>query len=65
VVLNRHQLTTHAFLIDPSMFRCCVLRPFTRTLLAKDGDSDKHFVVGEYSLKHMNFADSGMITGLS
>lgn len=65
VVLNRHQLTTHAFLIDPSMFRACVLRPFTRTLLAKDGDSDKHFVVGEYSLKHMNYSDSGMITGLS
>ena len=31
-VLNRHQKTTHAFLIDPSMFRSCVLRPFTRTL---------------------------------
>jgi hypothetical protein len=47
------------------MFRACVLRPFTRTLLAKDGDSDKHFVVGEYSLKHMSYSDSGMITGLS
>ena len=65
VVLNRHQLATNAFLIDPSMFRACVLRPFTRTLLAKDGDSDKHFVVGEYSLKHMSYSDSGMITGLS
>jgi len=65
VVLNRHQLTTHAFLIDPSMFKTCVLRPFSRTLLAKNGDSEKHFVVGEYSVKHMNFADSGMITGLS
>jgi len=65
VVLNRHQLTTHAFLIDPSMWRSCVLRPFSRTLLAKNGDSDKHFIVGEYSLKHMNYADGGMITGLS
>ena len=34
VVLNRHQLTTHGFLIDPSMFRSCVLRPFARTLLS-------------------------------
>ena len=65
VVLNRHQLSTHAFLIDPSMFRSCVLRPFSRTLLAKTGDAEKHFVVGEYSVKHMNFADSGMISGLS
>ena len=65
VVLNRHNLATHAFLIDPSMFKQCVLRPFTRTLLAKQGDSDKHFVVGEISVKHSNFGDSGMITGLS
>lgn len=65
VVLNRHQLTTHAFLIDPSMFRSCVLRPFTRELLAKDSDGDRHAIVGEYSLKHMNYSDSGMISGLS
>ena len=65
VVLNRHQLTTHAFLLDPTMWRTCVLRPFSRTLLAKDGDSDKHFVVGELSLKHMNQSASAMVTGLS
>ena len=65
VVLNRHQLTTHAFLLDPTMWRTLVLRPVTRTLLSKTGDSDKHFVVGEMSLKHMNFSADGMITGLS
>lgn len=65
VVLNRHQKTTHAFLIDPSMFRSCVLRPFTRTLLAKNQDGDRHAIVGEYSLKHMSYSDSGMISGLS
>ena len=65
VTLNRHQLSTHAFLIDPAMWRSTVLRPFSRTLLAKNGDSDKHFIVGEYSLKHMNFGADGMITGLS
>lgn len=65
VVLNRHQLSTHAFLIEPSMWRSAVLRPFSRTLLAKNGDSDKHYVVGEYSLKHMNFGADHMITGLS
>jgi hypothetical protein len=65
VVLNRHQISTHAFLIDPAMWRSSVLRPFSRTLLSSAGDSEKHFVVGEYSLKHMNFSADGMITGLS
>lgn len=65
VLLNRHMLSTHALLIDPSMFKVCTLRPFTRTLLAKNGDSDRHHVVGEISVKHTNFADSVKITGLS
>jgi hypothetical protein len=63
--MNREQLTTHAFLVDPSMWRSAVLRPFSRTLLGKDSDGDKHAIVGEYSLKHMNFSADGMITGLS
>ena len=65
VVLNRECLATNAYLIDPSMFKQAVLRPFTRTLLSKTGDSDKHMVIGEVSVKHSQFADSGMITGLS
>ena len=65
VVLNRHQMTTHAFLLDPSMWRAAVLRPFSRTLLAKTGDSEKHFVVGEYGLMHMNPKGSGMINALT
>lgn len=65
VVLNREQLSTHAFLLDTSMFRTVTLRPFTRTLLAKQGDNDRHLLVGEVSCKHVSFADSHMITGLS
>ena len=65
VVLNRHQMTTHAFLLDPSMWRSAVLRPFSRTLLSKTGDSEKHFVVGEYGLMHMNPKASGMINALT
>lgn len=65
VILNRENLATNAYLIDPSMFKQAVLRPFTRTLLAKTGDSDKHMVIGEVSVKHSQFSDSGMITGLS
>jgi hypothetical protein len=65
VVLNRHLEATTALLIDPSMFKTCTLRPFSRTLLAKTGDSDKHLIVGEMSVKHMNFDDSVKITGLA
>lgn len=64
-VLNRHQMTTHAFLLDPSMWRSAVLRPFTRSLLAKSGDSEKHFIVGEYGLQHLNQKGSGMINALT
>jgi hypothetical protein len=64
-VLNRELATDHALLVDPSMFKTAVLRPFARTLLAATGDSDKHSIVGEYSCKHMNFGDSVKITGLS
>ena len=63
--MNRELATDHALLVDPSMFKTCVLRPFARTLLAATGDSDKHSIVGEYSCKHMNFGDSVKITGLS
>ena len=60
-VINRHQNPKAAFLLDPSMWRSMVLRPFTRTLLAPTGDHTKHFLVGEYSLKNMNYKSSGMM----
>jgi len=47
------------------MWRSAVLRPFSRTLLAKSGDSDKHFVVGEYGLMHLNPKASGQINALT
>ena len=65
VVLNRHQMTTHAFLLDPSMWRTASLRPFARTLLAKTGDSDTHMVVGELGLMHKNPSGSGQINALT
>lgn len=65
VVINRHQASDHAFLLDPTMWCTTTLRPFSRTLLAKDGDSDSHLIVGEVGLKHKSFADGGKITGLS
>jgi hypothetical protein len=65
VVLNRHQMATHAFLLDPSMWRTASLRPFARTLLAKTGDSDTHMVVGELGLMHKNPSGSGQINALT
>tara|TARA_R110000796_G_scaffold65531_3_gene151360 strand:+ start:9126 stop:10028 length:903 start_codon:yes stop_codon:yes gene_type:complete len=65
VVINRHQASDLAFLLDPTMWCTTTLRPFSRTLLAKDGDSDSHLIVGEVGLKHKSFADGGKITGLS
>lgn len=65
VVINRHMKSDHALLIDPSMFKTCTLRPFTRTLLAKTGDNDRHLIVGEVSVKHNSFEDSGKIVDLA
>ena len=65
VILNRIQMTTHAFLIDPTMWRSAVLRPVSRTLLAKTGDSDKHFCVYEGGLIHLNQSASAQINALT
>lgn len=65
VVLNRVQMSTHAFLLDPTMWRSAVLRPTSRTLLAKNGDADTHFVVYEGGLMHLHPSASGQINGLS
>lgn len=64
-VLNRQQMSTHLFLLDPQMWRTAVLRPFTRTALAVQGDSKRHMVVGEIGLMHKNPKGSAMVTGLS
>jgi hypothetical protein len=65
VLLNRFLKSDHALMYDPDMWRKATLRPWSRTMLAKDGDNEKHLIVGEYSLKHMNFKGSGKITNLT
>lgn len=65
VQINRHQMATHAFLLDPSMWRQMTLRPMTRTLLAKTGDSDTHMLVTEIGLAHKNPSGSGQIDALT
>lgn len=65
VILNRFLKATEALLFDPAMWSLVTLRPWTRELLAKTGDNDRHLIVGEFSLKHKNYKGTGRITGLT
>lgn len=65
VVLNRFMKADSALVFDPANWKKTVLRPFSRTLLAKTGDAERHFIVGEFGLKHTNVKASGAITGLT
>lgn len=65
VVLNRFQKATDAWLFDPDMWEEMTLRSWTRETLAKDGDSTKQMMVGEFGLRHKNFAGDGLITNLT
>lgn len=65
VVLNRFMKADSALVFSPDNWKKVTLRPWTRTLLAKTGDADRHFLVGEFSLKHTNYKASGAITNLT
>lgn len=65
VVLNRFLKTTHALLLDGSMWSKCTLRPWTKEALAKIGDADRWLIVGEFSLKNKNSKASGRISNLT
>lgn len=65
IVMNRFQLTSAVALFDPSYWRILVLRPWFREVLAKTGDSLKQMLIGEYSLKHLNFKASGSVTNIT
>lgn len=66
VSLNRFIKDDEALLYDPAMWKVVTLkgRNWTRTPLAKTGDSQKHQVLGEFGLKHVNFKASGRIENL-
>ncbi|MBK3774760.1 hypothetical protein GAY31_11395 [Azospirillum brasilense] len=65
VVINRFLKSTDALLVSKDSWNLAVLRPWTREELAKDGDSTKMMIVGEYGLMHTNTKGSGLITGLN
>jgi hypothetical protein len=65
VVLNRFMKADSALLFSPENWKKVTLRPWTREKLAKTGDADRHYLVGEFSLKHTNARASGAITNLT
>ena len=65
VIINRFMKADKALVFSPDYWRLATLRPFTRELLAKTGDADKHLIVGELSLKHLNYKATGVITNLT
>lgn len=65
VVSNRFIKATDAFLFDPSDWKQLVLRGWNRELLAKTGDSKRHMLLGEFSLKNANQKDAAVITDLN
>lgn len=65
VVINRFIKADSCLIYDPQNWRQVVLRNWTRELLAKTGDSDRHMLVGEFSLKHTNYKATGAVTNLT
>lgn len=65
VVINRWIKADRALIFKPEMFRLVTLRPFTRELLAKTGDSDRHLIVGEFSMKLLNSKGVAQVSNLS
>lgn len=61
VVMDRFQLATDYLIFDPGMWQLATLRPWARETLAKVGDSTRMMIVGEYSLKHKNYAASAIV----
>jgi hypothetical protein len=64
VVLNRFLKADVAWLLDPSMWKNVTLRGWTRTPLAKTGDSNRQMLVGEFGLKNTNFKSSALISNI-
>jgi len=70
IVLNRFQCGSplapstqhvHTLIYDPSQWVKVTLRPWFREVLAKNGDSLRQMIVGEFSLKHKNWRASSVI----
>ena len=65
VIMNRFQLTSSALVFETAMWKKLVLRNWFRETLAKTGDSTNVQIVGEFSLKHKNYAASGGVINMT
>ena len=65
VVPDRFIPNEVAFVLDPSMFEMDYLRPFKQEALAKTGDSTKHMMLTEVTLKVKNEASSAIVADLN
>lgn len=65
VVINRWLKADRCLIFKPEMIRLATLRPFTRELLAKTTDGDRHLIVGEFSMKVLNSKGVAQITNLT
>jgi hypothetical protein len=61
VEINRFLKAYNTLVYDPKQWAKAVLRPWTREALAKTGDATKQMIISEQSLKHKNYAASGLI----
>lgn len=65
VVMNRFILTSSALIFEAAMWRKLVLRNWFRQTLAITGDATNVQILGEFGLKHKNFAASGGVINLT
>ena len=61
VEVDRFIKAKHTLIYEPDMWSQPTLRPWTRENLAKVGDSERMLIVGEFGLKHKNFAASALV----
>ncbi|TCD28089.1 SU10 major capsid protein [Bacillus wiedmannii] len=65
IVLNRHMPDGALTIVDLNQVNLRPLRKMASERLAKGGDSDKHMIVGEYSLELKNSYAGAVISGIS
>lgn len=65
VVKNRFILTSTALVYEGTMWKRAVLRNWFRQTLAITGDATTVQIIGEFGLKHRNFAASGGVINLT
>lgn len=61
IAMSRFQEAYDHLIFDPSMWKRCVLRPWSRETLARAGDATKMQILGEFSLKHKNQLASAIV----